>query len=287
MSTSQTGTAAAGRAGVDARRRLDPPVPAHAEPVGEDIEVGARSTLKSAVSRTFVERTRTALGELMSRQLGDLRLAVMMLDGLELKGRMMIVALGITTEDVKIRARAVGRNDREHDRRHGAAVGPGGTRARPRARLLFVIDGSKALRKAVRTVFGEVPVQRCVRHKQRHVMRHLAGATDPGQGPAAQGVVGDRLPASARAAAPTRGRTQAHAPRRRRIAAVTVGRDADRDQARDQRPATSNAAIHQPGRVDDRPRPHDAAQRQEPVLWGGGLWETAAGCLKLKSRSAR
>src|SRR5436305_10417271 len=38
----------------------------------------------------------------MSRQLADLRLAVMMLDGLELKGRMMIVALGITTEGVKI-----------------------------------------------------------------------------------------------------------------------------------------------------------------------------------------
>jgi putative transposase len=72
------------------------------EPVGEDVETTARSTSKSAVSRTFVERTREALGELMSRQLGDLRLAVMMLDGLELKGRMMIVALGITTEGVKI-----------------------------------------------------------------------------------------------------------------------------------------------------------------------------------------
>jgi putative transposase len=71
------------------------------EPVGEDVEIRARSTSKSAVSRTFVERTRFALGELMSRQLADLRLAVMMLDGLELKGR-MIVALGITTEGVKI-----------------------------------------------------------------------------------------------------------------------------------------------------------------------------------------
>ena len=72
------------------------------EPVGEEIETRARSTSKSAVSRAFVERTREALGELMSRQLADLRLAVMMLDGLELKGRMMIVALGITTEGVKI-----------------------------------------------------------------------------------------------------------------------------------------------------------------------------------------
>jgi len=72
------------------------------EPVGEDVETRARSTSKSSVSRTFVERTRQALDELMSRQLGDLRLAVMMLDGLELKGRMMIVALGITTEGIKI-----------------------------------------------------------------------------------------------------------------------------------------------------------------------------------------
>jgi hypothetical protein len=47
------------------------------EPVGEEVETRARSTSKSAVSRTFVERTREALGELMSRQLADLRLAVM------------------------------------------------------------------------------------------------------------------------------------------------------------------------------------------------------------------
>src|SRR5881392_805606 len=58
------------------------------EPVGEPVETRARSTSKSAVSRTFVERTRDALGELMNRQLGDLRLAVMMIDGIELKERM-------------------------------------------------------------------------------------------------------------------------------------------------------------------------------------------------------
>jgi putative transposase len=72
------------------------------EPVGEEVETEARSTSKSSVSRTFIERTRHALGELMSRQLADLRLAVMMIDGIELKERMMIVALGITTEGVKI-----------------------------------------------------------------------------------------------------------------------------------------------------------------------------------------
>jgi hypothetical protein len=45
------------------------------------------------VSEQFVERTRTALGELMGRRLDDVRLAVMMLDGLEIAERTHIVAL--------------------------------------------------------------------------------------------------------------------------------------------------------------------------------------------------
>ena len=72
------------------------------EPVGSEVERAARSTSKSAVSRAFVERTRTALVQLMGRRLDDVRLAVLMLDGIDLKGRINIVALGITTEGVKI-----------------------------------------------------------------------------------------------------------------------------------------------------------------------------------------
>ncbi len=72
------------------------------EPVGSLVEQAARSTSKSSVSRAFVERTHAALGELMGRRLVDVRLAVMMLDGIELQGRTNIVALGITTEGVKI-----------------------------------------------------------------------------------------------------------------------------------------------------------------------------------------
>ena len=71
-------------------------------PDQRDLETRARSTSKSAVSRTFVERTRESLAQLMSRDLGDMRLAVMMIDGIELKGRTNIVALGITTQGVKI-----------------------------------------------------------------------------------------------------------------------------------------------------------------------------------------
>jgi transposase-like protein len=143
------------------------------EPVGEQVEVKARSTSKSAVSRTFVERTRHALGELMSRQLADLRLAVMMIDGIELKERMMIVALGITTEGVKIPL-GLWEGSTENATVATALLSDLVERGLdPEQGMLFVLDGSKALRKAVRIVFGDVPVQRCVRHKERNVIRHL------------------------------------------------------------------------------------------------------------------
>ncbi len=72
------------------------------EPVGAEVEQQARSTSKSSVSRTFLERTRAAPGELMRRRLDDVRLAVMMIDGIDLGERTNVVALAITTEGVKI-----------------------------------------------------------------------------------------------------------------------------------------------------------------------------------------
>jgi predicted nucleic acid-binding protein len=39
--------------------------------------------------------------------------------------------------------------------------------------ILVVLDGSKALRAAVNDVFGPVPLQRCIRHKERNVLDHL------------------------------------------------------------------------------------------------------------------
>jgi transposase-like protein len=146
-------------AGVSTRR-----YPRTQEPVGEEVEAQARSTSKSAVSRTFVERTRQALGELMSRQLGDMRLAVMMIDGLEQKGRMNIVALGVTTEGIKV---PLGLWDGSTENAIVVTALLSDLVERgldPEQGMLFVIDGSKALRKAVRSVFGEVPVQRCLWH---------------------------------------------------------------------------------------------------------------------------
>jgi len=113
----------------------------------------------------FIEKTRTALGELMARRLDDMRLAVMMLDGLEIAGRVHVVALGVSTEGVKVplglwegstENATLGRSlladlvDRGLD---------------PGQAILFVLDGGKALRRAIKDVFGEAAlVHRCHRH---------------------------------------------------------------------------------------------------------------------------
>jgi len=56
----------------------------------------------------------------------------------------------------------------------------------PKRRRLYVLDGSKALRKAVRKVFGEEAlIQRCQVHKRRNVKAHLP--------PEHQGAVEQRL----------------------------------------------------------------------------------------------
>ena len=150
------------------------------EPVGSDVEESGRSTSKSAVSREFVSRTREHLIELMSRPLADLRLAALMLDGIELKGRCCVVALGIDTDGVK---HPLGLWDGSTENatvattllanlvERGLDVEQG---------VLVVLDGAKALRKAVRDVLGvHTPVQRCIRHKERNVLEHLAERDRP------------------------------------------------------------------------------------------------------------
>jgi putative transposase len=140
------------------------------EPVGSDVERVSASTSKTTASEMFVERTRTALGELMGRRLDDVRLAVMMLDGLEIAERTHVVALAITTEGVKVplglwegstenatlvRTLLADLVDRGLD---------------PDQAILFVIDGGKALRRAIKDVFGaRALVHRCHRHKERNV----------------------------------------------------------------------------------------------------------------------
>jgi putative transposase len=150
-------------AGVSCRR-----YPRTQEPLGEDVEQATRSTSKSAVSREFVARTRENLEALMSRRLDDVRLAVLMVDGISLKERTNVVALGITTGGVKIPL-GLWDGSTENAAVATALLADLVERGLDTSQgVLVVLDGAKALRKAVRDVLGEVPVQRCVRHKECH-----------------------------------------------------------------------------------------------------------------------
>jgi transposase-like protein len=140
------------------------------EPVGNEVEQEASATSKSTVSELFIERTRTALGELMSRRLDDVRLAVMMLDGLEIADRTHVVALGISTEGVKIPL-GLWEGSTENATLVSMLLADLVDRGLdPEQAILFVIDGGKALRRGIKDVFGEhALVHRCHRHKERNV----------------------------------------------------------------------------------------------------------------------
>jgi putative transposase len=140
------------------------------EPVGSDVEQSSSATSKSTVSELFVERTATALSELMSRRLDDVRLAVMMLDGLEIADRVHVVALAISTEGVKIPL-GLWEGSTENATLARTLLADLVDRGLdPEQAILFVIDGGKALRRAIKDVFGEhALVHRCQRHKERNV----------------------------------------------------------------------------------------------------------------------
>jgi transposase-like protein len=140
------------------------------EPVGEEVERSSSATGKSAISDMFIERTRTALTDLMSRGLKDVRLAVMMLDGIEIADRTHVVALGISTDGVKIPL-GLWEGSTENATLARTLLADLVDRGLdPEQAILFVIDGSKALRRAIKDVFGEhALVHRCHRHKERNV----------------------------------------------------------------------------------------------------------------------
>jgi transposase-like protein len=144
------------------------------EPVGAKVEAAATSTSKSAVSRRFVAKTKTALAELMARDLTDLDVAALMIDGVHFAEHCCVVALAVTADGTKVPV-GLWLGDTENktivtnlladlvDRGLSADGG-----------LLVVIDGAKALGAAVRRVFGELAlVQRCTLHKRRNVGDHL------------------------------------------------------------------------------------------------------------------
>lgn len=144
------------------------------EPVGAAVEARSRGTTKSAVSRRFVAATEVALDELMSADLSGLDLVVVMIDGVHFAGHCCLIALGIDIEGNKVPLALV-----EGDTENATLVGELLVGLRGRGLdvtkpTLFVIDGSKALPPAIRSVFDHPVIARCQEHKVRNVRRHLS-----------------------------------------------------------------------------------------------------------------
>lgn len=134
----------------------------------------ASSTSKSATSRRFVALSEEQLEQWLSRPLGELDLPVVMIDGIHFRDRVILVALGIDAQGNK-HVLGLREGSTESARVVRALLsdlierGLDADRAR-----LWVIDGGKALRKAIVETFGAAAlIQRCQEHKRRNVIEHL------------------------------------------------------------------------------------------------------------------
>jgi len=126
---------------------------------------------KSSVSRHFVKATSGQMREFMERDLSGLKLCAMFIDGIDFKGQMLVVALGL---DAGGRKHVLGLREGATENR---AVCRGLLEDMARRGLdtqrdyLFVLDGGKALRSAVARMFGsEVLVQRCRKNRNKRLL---------------------------------------------------------------------------------------------------------------------
>ena len=130
-------------------------------------------TSKSEVSRRFIEGMDTLMHEFFTRRL-DQDYPVIMMDGLELGGITIIAAMGIDN-DGKKRILGIAEGGSENNvvvkGLLNDLIDRGLDAFRPR---LYILDGGKALHKAVKDIFGkEALIQRCQVHKKRTVLSYL------------------------------------------------------------------------------------------------------------------
>jgi transposase-like protein len=141
------------------------------------------ATAKSSVSRRFVHTSAQQLKRSLSDPIAELDLPVVMIDGIHLADSVILVALGIDAQGHK-HVLGLHEGSSENARVVKALLGELISRGlqADRARL-WVIDGSKALRRAIAECFGALAlVQRCQEHKRRNVLEHLPEARQAGVG---------------------------------------------------------------------------------------------------------
>src|SRR6267154_2185155 len=144
-------------------------------PEGDISAAKGTGVSKSAVSRRFVALSAERMAEWMAADLSELDLLIIQIDGIHIEEDLtLLAAFGIDGDGGK----------------HPLGVIEGATENAtvaqalldnliergldPKVCRLFIIDGAKALTKAIRKTFGRhTPIQRCQVHKARNILERL------------------------------------------------------------------------------------------------------------------
>jgi putative transposase len=137
---------------------------------------------KSAVSRRFVALSAERMAQWMAADLSGLDLLIIQIDGISIAEDLtLLAAVGIDGEGGKHPLGVI------EGATENAAVAQAlldnliGRGLDPAICRLFIIDGAKALAKAIRKTFGRhTPIQRCQVHKARNITERLAKLNRPG-----------------------------------------------------------------------------------------------------------
>lgn len=149
-------------------------------PEGDLPRTAGDGTSKSAVSRRFVALSRQKMKAWLSSDLAALDLIVIQIDGLCVGEHVLIAAIGVDGEGEK----------------HVLGIMEGATENKvvvqalldnliargldPELPRLFIVDGAKALSRAIRNSFGHAAaIQRCQIHKGRNIVERLDEGLKP------------------------------------------------------------------------------------------------------------
>lgn len=129
---------------------------------------------KSSISREFVLASEEECKRLLERRFDDVDILIVYVDGIVFAEHSIVAAVGVDARGYK-HVLGIAEGATENSAVATALLeGIAERGVAPGVKRLFVIDGSKALRKAIDAVYGgDNPVQRCRNHKVKNVVDHL------------------------------------------------------------------------------------------------------------------
>jgi len=143
-------------------------------PEGDLAKAAGDGTSKSAVSRRFVALSRKKMQAWLASDLSELDLLVVQIDGHAVGDNVLVAAIGIDGQGAK-HVLAIAEGATENAATVQALLDNLTARGLdPEVPRLFIVDGAKALSKAVRQTFGvATAIQRCQVHKGRNIIERL------------------------------------------------------------------------------------------------------------------